>query len=363
MKKIILFYVLILLSCTSQNQFNVSGELENAEGMTIKLYQRVGRSYEVIDSSLVTNNHFQLSGNVEHPDFYFLGVQNNEEMRKFFLENSNITIQGNIDSLEKLTISGSKTQDKYEQYNELVKPFDDRIEILYQEYQQIMASGEVDKLEGIYTEYEIIMVGITQISMNFIRDNPNSFVSGAVLGQLAYDMEANELEEMLNTLHKKVKVMPAIEELEKRLTAMKNTEIGQPAPNFEMNDAEGNLVQLADKIGSKLLLLDFWASWCKPCRDENPNVVAVYNEFHKMGFNILGISLDKDKLDWLDAVQQDKLVWDHVSDLAGWDCSAAAKYNVSSIPANFLLDENGIIIAKNLRGEDLEKEIKKRLEE
>jgi peroxiredoxin len=134
---------------------------------------------------------------------------------------------------------------------------------------------------------------------------------------------------------------------------MKAVEVGQKAPDFTMNDVEGNPVTLYSKIGSKLLLVDFWAAWCGPCRQENPNVVKVYNEFNKKGFDVFGVSLDQQKDAWVKAIADDKLTWTHVSDLQYWSNSAAKLYAVNAIPANFLLDETGTIIGRNLRAEDL----------
>jgi peroxiredoxin len=129
--------------------------------------------------------------------------------------------------------------------------------------------------------------------------------------------------------------------------------VGQKAPDFTLNDAEGKPVALYSKIGSKLLLIDFWAAWCRPCRQENPNVVKVYGEFHKKGFDVVGVSLDHEKDAWIKAISDDKLTWTHLSDLQFWNNAAAKLYAVNSIPANFLLDETGKIIGKNLRGKDL----------
>jgi peroxiredoxin len=134
---------------------------------------------------------------------------------------------------------------------------------------------------------------------------------------------------------------------------MKAVAVGQKAPDFTLDDVDGNPVALSSKIGSKLLLVDFWAAWCNPCRQENPNVVKIYKDFSKKGFDVFGVSLDRDKEEWVKAIADDRLTWTHVSDLQYWNCAAAKLYAVNAIPANFLLDENGIIIARNLRGEDL----------
>jgi peroxiredoxin len=158
---------------------------------------------------------------------------------------------------------------------------------------------------------------------------------------------------MINSIDSIVAVIPQVISLKERVAVMKAVAVGQKAPDFTMNDVDGKPVALSSKIGSKLLLIDFWAAWCGPCRQENPNLVKVYTEFHKKGFDVFGVSLDRKKEDWLKAIGDDKLTWTHVSDLQYWSNAAARMYAVNSIPANFLLNETGTIIGRNLRGEAL----------
>jgi peroxiredoxin len=170
-------------------------------------------------------------------------------------------------------------------------------------------------------------------------------------------MEADELESMVNGLDTSLIALPDIKNLKERILTMKTVAVGQKAPDFTLNDPEGKPISLSSKFGPKLLLVDFWASWCGPCRQENPNVVKVYNQFHKKGFDIVGVSLDHEKADWVKAIKDDKLTWTHISDLQYWNSAAAKLYAVYGIPANFLLDEKGTIIGKNLRGDDLYKKV------
>ena len=144
---------------------------------------------------------------------------------------------------------------------------------------------------------------------------------------------------------------------------LKRVAVGQPYLDFTQETPEGTLLSLSELVGkSKLLLVDFWASWCGPCRGENPNVVEVYKEYHEKGFDILGVSLDMKKENWIKAIEDDGLIWHNVSDLKYWNNEAAQDYAISSIPSNLLIDENGIIIAKNLRGEDLRKKVEEILQ-
>jgi peroxiredoxin len=146
--------------------------------------------------------------------------------------------------------------------------------------------------------------------------------------------------------------------LEDYLAILKRTSVGQPYVPFSMADSAGVEIALAGLTGTNYLLVDFWASWCSPCREENPNLVALYNEYHEKGFDIFGVSFDSRRERWLQAIADDQLTWTHVSDLKGWENAAGKLYGIRSIPSNVLLDPNGVIIARNLRGEDLRNKLK-----
>lgn len=191
------------------------------------------------------------------------------------------------------------------------------------------------------------------LQKNFVRDNPSSYTTPSMIASLSYGLGAEEMESMINGLDTLVATIPLAVTLKEMVNVMKTVAIGKKAPDFTMNDVDGNPVSLSSKIGSKLLLIDFWAAWCGPCRRENPNLVKLYNEFHKKGLDIFGVSLDRTKEDWVKAIADDKLTWTHVSDLKYWNNEAAKTYAVKGIPANFLLDETGTIIGRNLMGDEL----------
>ncbi len=206
-------------------------------------------------------------------------------------------------------------------------------------------------------EADVIAKDMNSLQKEFIVNNPSSYVTPSILRSLSYEMEASEIEAVINSMDTSVARIPMVRELKARVEAMKKVAIGQKAPDFTLNDVNGNPVSLSSKIGSKLLLVDFWAAWCGPCRQENPNIVKTYNEFKNRGFDIFAVSLDQSRDDWVKAIADDKLTWTHVSDLQFWNSAAAQLYAVSSIPANFLLDETGTIIARNLRGNDLRNKV------
>jgi len=192
---------------------------------------------------------------------------------------------------------------------------------------------------------------------NFIREHPKSAVSPLVaLMQFAQEMTAHDIDTLVAFLDPSVRASVYVAELKKLADKMRITDVGGMAPDFTLNTPEGTPLSLSSLRG-KIVLVDFWASWCVPCRKENPNVVMVYNQFKDKGFDILGVSLDREKGAWEKAIADDKLTWHHVSDLKYWQSEAAVKYGIQSIPSTLLLDKDGKIIAKNLRGEELAKKL------
>jgi len=202
-------------------------------------------------------------------------------------------------------------------------------------------------------EYEVLDARMQGMQEEFVASHPASFISPFIIRNMSYGMEAAEMEELLSGLDASLSESLILKELWERVEVLKSVAIGQLAPEFTMNDPQGVPLALSSLRGN-VLLVDFWAAWCGPCRRENPNVVEAYNRFRDKGFDILGVSLDDNKEDWLKAIEDDLLTWNHVSDLQGWSNAAAVQYGIQGIPANLLLDKEGRIIDKDLRGEDLQ---------
>ena len=193
---------------------------------------------------------------------------------------------------------------------------------------------------------------------DFIIGNPGSFVAPVILQQIQYGMEADEIQGYLSKFSPEVMKSSSAKALAERVTVLQSVAVGKTAPDFTQNDSIGSPVKLSDVYSKhQYTLIDFWASWCGPCRAENPNVVAVWKEFNGKGFHVMGVSYDQDKAKWLKAVASDHLTWTQVSDLKYWNNATAKIYGINSIPANLLVDKTGQIIAKNLRGEKLREKI------
>jgi len=361
MKKISFLLVIItvlMAACSSAPHFIVKGKIEGSDSITFYLQKRDAGKTLTIDSAISKKGSFTMTGIIEYPQLVSLVAGNTKKRTSLYLENSEITVTGRLDSLYKAVIKGSKTQDEYNSFVDSNKPLSDKYSKTYIEYQAASQAGNVARVAELEKQADSIQNMMKNLQKGFIKNNPASYVTPTILGNLSYEMEAPEIEAAINGLDSTIAKIPQIVILKERVAVMKAVAIGQKAPDFTMNDVNGNPVTLSSKFGPKLLLIDFWAAWCGPCRRENPNVVKVYGEFHKKGFDVFGVSLDQKKEDWLKAIADDKLTWTHVSDLQYWSNAAAKKYAVNSIPANFLLDETGTIIGKNLRGDDLLNKVK-----
>jgi peroxiredoxin len=349
----ILLIGLLMISCSSEPHYVIKGKIAGSDSITFYIQKREAGKTITIDSAISKKGSFKMSGEIDYPQLIQLVAGDTRKRTAFYLENSKITIAGTLDSLFKAEIKGSKTHDEYQALINSNKPLTDKYASVYAEYQTASQAGDFARVEEIEKQADSLQTVMKNLQKDFVKNNPASYVSPSILVSLSYEMEAEEIDSAINLLDEAVAEVPQIVSLKERVLLMKTVSVGQKAPDFTMNDVDGNPVTLSSKFGTKLLLVDFWAAWCGPCRNENPNIVKVYNDFHKKGFDVFGVSLDQKKDDWVKAIADDKLTWTHVSDLQYWSNSAARLYAVNSIPASFLLDETGTIIGKNLRGEDL----------
>ena len=360
MKRIFYLFVLsaFVAACTSEPHFVVKANIEGSDSLTFYILKRGTGKMDTLSTAVSKEGVFKMQGVVEYPEQVQLVAGNTRSRASFYIENSEITITGKLDSLNNAIITGSKTQDEYNSYLDLNKPLSDNYQSLVSSYQAARASNDTAQMRKIRDEAMTIEEEMTKLQKEFIKNNPASYLTPNLLRSISYEMSAEEIEAAVAALDTNVAKMQIVKDLKTRAAAMKTVSVGQKAPDFTLNNVDGNPVSLSSKIGPKLLLVDFWAAWCGPCRQENPNVVKVYNEFNKKGFDVFGVSLDQTKDAWVKAIADDKLTWTHVSDLQYWNSAAAKLYAVNSIPANFLLDETGTIIARNLRGDDLYNKVK-----
>jgi len=355
MKKILIgFLLLLVIGQANAQQLKIDGELKNIlDGTKISLID--GMVNRAVDSSKVTTGKFSLTHKIEYPGIYILLVAlpaAKPAQIPIFVGNDQLTMRGDINEPQSIQYNGSESQDLYIAYMNALIP---KIESLFATT-SLLASAKNNAKDSLSKQVDLKQADFASTITNLLKANNQSPVSTLFLIQttnlIPYIKE--HIADLYALLDGPAKKGPFAELIEKTLLSANIGKIGSVLPEFKQNDVNGKLVSLHSFRG-KYVLVDFWASWCGPCRGENPNVVKAYNKFKDKGFTILGVSLDQDKAKWLEAIKKDGLAWTHVSDLKYWNNAVAVQFGIQSIPANFLLDPNGVIIGKDLRGEDLVK--------
>lgn len=309
------------------------------------------------DSAKLDKGSFEFKGFATEPQFAEFGIAggeyNNQAPLHLFLEPGVITIEASADAVEKAKVSGGTSQDDLEKFTISLQPLEEKQKQLINEYQQGRAAGDSNKIQEIIKEFEAFDGERKALAAKFAKENPASYVSAVQLAlTFGFDPNPKELEPLYDNLIEKVKSSYYGEQIKTVLEFAKKAPVGNMAPEFTLKDVTGKSVSLSSFKG-KYTLIEFWASWCAPCRQENPNIIKAYNIYKSKGFEVLGVSLDDDKEDWQKAIKDDKLPWTHVSDLKGWQSTIATLYGVKFVPINFLLDKEGKIIARSLRGQGL----------
>ncbi len=351
---------LLAIACsngqTNNKSFLIQGSISGHSG-TISLNKVQDGEIIEVGTTETTDGTFELKGSVDFPELYYLYVGSKRKKVSFFLENSTVQMNGHIDSLTQIRIKGSKSQDDYKRYNTEISIYRAKSSDLYKQYSLAQESKDSVLKAQIETEYGELTNERSKFVKNFIQENNASEVSPYIIRrELIYELDAMQLDSVLNLLAPALSASVYVKELKERVSILKNVAIGMPAPDFAFPDTSG--VELAlSSLQGKYVLIDFWAAWCGPCRRENPNNVKMYAKYNNKGFEILGVSFDDNRAAWVKAIIKDELTWPQISDLKGWKCAAAKLYGVNGIPHTVLVDPKGIIIDKDLRGEDLENKL------
>lgn len=347
----------LLISCSGDSDtYKLSGTAQNFEdGTEIYVYRiKDSNQPKVIDTITVTNGKFEATyPKSDSLSVNYLTVENVRGNVVYFPENVDLKATLYKDSLNASFVNGGKQNEVFRTLANKLKAINKQKQENIEQYRAAQRSGENVSVQEIQQKNMKLTNEEDAYKVEFMQNNKNSLFSVMLLSEMLSrkQISAEEANEIVSNLSPKVAASPIVKQVESMIKSAKKTDIGSTAPNFSAETPEGETLSLKDAMG-KYTIIDFWASWCKPCRIENPNVVEVYNKYHDKGLNIISVSLDrkgqKDK--WIKAIADDNMDWYHVSNLLFWQDPIARQYNVRAIPATFLLDENGKIIDKDLRG-------------
>lgn len=347
-------------TATKTFPIKIEGEIVRFEGRTIYLHHKWDEK-DITDSAKIFKGKFTFSLKSVDPNMYWFTLSNDINAQPnyiFFADAAPIKVRLLADSLPFSSIQAGQTQNDYVDYRLIISNFINIQQKMQSDFNQAVQTNDINTQNAIRAEYQNLNQKYIEGLKSFIRTHPKSAVAGYVIYSDFNNpnIPLKEVEEALSYIDKGVAETKFVKLANKRIDLIRGTTVGYTANNFSQTSTDGKKVSLSDFKG-KYVLIDFWASWCRPCRMENPNVVAAYNRFKNKGFTVLGVSMDSNRDPWLAAIQQDNLTWTHVSDLKGWGNEVGKLYGVTGIPQNYLIDREGKIVAKDLRGPALDEKL------
>ena len=358
MKKVtyVLATAALLAACSGNQGYTVTGTVDGAaDGEVVYLQQTQGRQWVKLDSAVIKNGQFTLEGRQDTAKVCYLTYKGQSEEGRgmdFFLENGEIKVQLAEDSK---SATGTPNNDIYQAIRQQLTELNKQASAIYEAMGDSTLTEE--QREAKVKDLDALEAQMAEATTNGISQNITNAVGIYLLKNNYYSMSVEELEPIVAQIPAAL-TDEGIASIKDKVEKLKATAVGQKFTDFEMQTPDGKAVKLSDYVGKgKVVLVDFWASWCGPCRREMPNLVEAYKKYRNKGFEIVGVSLDRDAEAWKNGIEKLDITWPQMSDLKYWDCEGAKLYAVSSIPHTVLIDGKGIILARGLHGEELQEQI------
>jgi peroxiredoxin len=347
----------IIISCSETTEYTLNGTIDLEDGQNVLLLGVDEQSQLTpIDTVQIEAGTFSLSGSSKYPEMHYLNFEGVRSLLPVVIEAGTITVEAKKDSIQKASIKGTKSNQDVARFLEEVRTFNQALQEISFELRNAMLSKDSLNVSDLQEQYDDIVVKIADFEINFIKENPDSYVSSLILEQrvTSGQIDTTEAQDLLDQLDNRIQMTKSAQNIlellrQKELQDEANKEapgVGDVVPDFEAPSPNGELVSLNQAKG-KFTVIDFWASWCKPCRNQSPALVELYNTYKSQDVNIVSVSLDRSNKRWLDAIEDDGLNWTHVSNLKHWQDPIAEEYNVRSIPELFLIDDNGTVLARS----------------
>ena len=360
MKKVIVVAMaIIMVSCNGiiGNGYKISGEIKGlTDGTKVFLEKQDAKLGMVaVDTVKIEKGKFVFEGQIKEPEMHTVRFENPATGFAIVVEKGNIKVTGLKDSIAKAQITGTDNNEELNKFNDRAFKMQKQMMAFQQtnmaQIQQAQQSNDTVALNKLSKVFEKFQKDFAEENYKYIETHPKSFLSVLVIEGMLQDFEPkfDKIKKYYDGLSDDNKKTKPGRKIKTKLDGLKAVSVGQKAPEFVAPNPEGKMVSLKESLG-KATIIDFWASWCEPCRKKSPEFVALYNEFHGKGLNFVGVALEKkgERVQWKEAINKDKLNWIHVSNLQYWQDPIALKYSVEGIPSTFLLDQNGVIVGKNL---------------